>query len=255
MTATPDTKRTRTTPGRAIAIGAVVLIVAGVAFALAGGSDEESQLFTIGEDGRTTSAVDPEPVADSQSTVERGDGTARATIRSQVEPGHAYTLWWVIFNQPEACDGPCGDDDVFVDPADHFPDPEDPLAGFRLDQITAAEISAVWGGGAVADDEGRLEIDWTQREGEPPTQPGQVLLGTREAGAVVPISPVDGLTDAEAAQFLLILLDHGPAHEDADLREQQLARFIGACNPEPADPTVFPPDPGSCREVQFTVHR
>lgn len=82
-----------------------------------------------------------------------------------------------------------------------------------------------------------------------------MLLGTQEGGAIVAIGVVDGLVNATEAQFLLLILDHGPAHTDAELLEQQLGMFNGACNPEPADFRVFPPDPGSCAEVQFAIHR
>ena len=31
-----------------------------------------------------------------------------------LEPGHAVTMWWVVFNNPAACSGDeCGEDDVF----------------------------------------------------------------------------------------------------------------------------------------------
>lgn len=254
-TGTVKTDGSKRTTMVVLGLVAALLLVASAAFANASGPKDKAQIFAIGQDGRTTSADDPEPVVGSWSRLHRGDDAVHATIRSQLDGGHAYTLWWLIFNNPAACDGACGEDDLFVDPANHFPDPDDPVAGFRLDQIHAVELSAVIGGGAVANPAGRWKLDATLREGEPPVGPGRVLLGTQQGGAIVPIGVVDGLVNATQAQFLLLILDHGPAHADAELLEQQLSMFNGACNPQPADFTVFPPDPGSCAEVQFAVHR
>lgn len=241
-----------------LCLAAVLLLVAtATPLAHAGGPKDKAQIFAIGDDGLTTADPDPDPVTGSWSMLDRDGDAVHAKIRSQVDGGHAYTLWSVIFNNPAACDDPaaCGEHDIFVDPADHFPDPDDPLAGFRVGHIQDAQISLVWAGGAVANPAGRLKLDSTQREGEPPDGPLQVLLGTEDGGALVPIGAVDGLVNAAEAQFVLILLDHGPAHDDPELREQQLTMFNGACNPQPADFGVFPPDPGSCVEVQFAVHR
>ena len=41
---------------------------------------------------------------------DRVDGRIMTTV---AEAGIAYTVWWVIFNNPAGCDGDCGEDDVF----------------------------------------------------------------------------------------------------------------------------------------------
>ena len=60
-------------------------------------------------------------------------------------------------------------------------------------------------------------------------------------GALVP-GPVTGLKDAQTAEIHIVVQDHGTAHTDPDLLEQQLSGSQTACNPK-------------CVDVQFAVHK
>jgi hypothetical protein len=43
-----------------------------------------------------------------RSTLQRSERGIRAVVRTTgLERGHAYTVWAVVFNHPDACDGPC----------------------------------------------------------------------------------------------------------------------------------------------------
>jgi hypothetical protein len=43
-----------------------------------------------------------------RSTLQRNERGIRAVVRTtDLERGHAYTVWAVVFNHPDACDGPC----------------------------------------------------------------------------------------------------------------------------------------------------
>jgi hypothetical protein len=55
-------------------------------------------------------------VEGAESTLVRMKHGVYATFSAvDLEPGEAYTLWWVIFNKPENCsNGECGVDDVFL---------------------------------------------------------------------------------------------------------------------------------------------
>jgi len=51
---------------------------------------------------------------------EAGPIEGSTKLRTRARPGHAHTLWYVIFNSPENCsDAACGDDDILIDPSDH----------------------------------------------------------------------------------------------------------------------------------------
>lgn len=169
------------------------------------------------------------------SMLDRGDEAIASTIRTTATPGHAITLWYVIFNAPENCsDGMCGADDLFLDPA------AGGAGGFNAAQIGAARISVVYGGdGAVANAGGRLALDGGLAEGEVPTGANQVVIGA--GGALVPLGPVSGLEDAQAAEVHIVLQDHGLADDDPAVLASQLSSFNGGCNP-------------TCWDIQFSVH-
>lgn len=60
---------------------------------------------------------DDSVVVGARSTLVRNDAGVRMTIHtSDLESGAAYTVWWVVFNNPGACDGGCDADD-FGNPA------------------------------------------------------------------------------------------------------------------------------------------
>jgi hypothetical protein len=176
-----------------------------------------------------------EPVVGAFSMLDRGDDAVTSRIRTAATPGHALTIWYVVFNLPGSCsDGVCGEDDIFVG--------GDPAQGFDLDRIQAARVSVVYGGdGAVANPAGRVALDGGLAEGEVPTGDAQIVIGHPDDGAMVP-GPVTGLEDAQAAEVHVVLQDHGPAHEDPTLLTSQLSGFQTACNPV-------------CADVQFAVHQ
>lgn len=181
-------------------------------------------------------AVTQEQVPAAFSMLERRPAGIATKVRTRVRAGRAHTLWYVIFNAPEHCsDADCGQDDIFVDPRDH-------AAGFNVAQIAATRASLVTGdAGAVSNRAGRLKLDGGLRVGDVPAGPRRVVIGRGEDGALVPLGVVTGLEDARRAVIIAVLQDHGPAHRDAGLLQEQLTAFEGACNPQ-------------CADAQFAVH-
>ena len=173
------------------------------------------------------------PVTGAFSQLDRSEDGVATKVRTAANSGHANTLWYVIFNAPENCNGGvCGEDDIFVAPG--VP---------NEDQIQAARVSVLWSGaGAVTNPAGRLSLGGGLAEGEVPDGPNQVVIGRGDDGALVPLSPVTGLEDALGAEVHIVVQDHGPAHEDQTLRDMQLTQFMGACNPD-------------CVDIQFAVHQ
>ncbi len=138
-------------------------------------------------------------------------------------PIGAYTVWWVIFNNPAGCsDGECGENDV-------LPPNVNP----------AAEVSALWAtGGIVGPDRsghfsGRLGVG---KDGAP----GVILWG-------------DGVTNPMDAEVHLIVRYHGPTRwDDADILQSQIYSVAGACTPESSNGGGT--GDFSCYEPQATIH-
>jgi len=178
--------------------------------------------------------VTGDPVTGAFSKLGRSDDAVSSKVRTDVTPGHAITMWYVIFNAPGLCNtGGCGEDDIFVGG----------IPGqFDLAQIAAVRISVVYGGdGGVANAGGRLALDGGLAEGEVPTGSAQVVIGDPDDGAFVP-SPVTGVEDAQTAEIHIVLQDHGAAHTDPVTLEEQTSGFQAHCNPD-------------CVDVQFAVHK
>jgi hypothetical protein len=201
----------------------VLLVLPQAAFA---GSKEKQPIidFATGQE-----------VTGSFSMLDRQSDGVATKIRTQVTGGNAYTAWYVIFNNPDGCSEPCGEDDIFIG--------GDPANGFNFDGINDARISVVWAKtGGVANPAGRLALDGGLDVGEIPNGgPGiKVVIGLLSDGALVP-GPVTGL-ETTAAEIHLVIQDHGPAHSDPALLELQTTSFMGACNPD-------------CVDIQFAVHK
>ncbi|HWI05959.1 MAG TPA: hypothetical protein VNT54_00410 [Solirubrobacteraceae bacterium] len=181
-------------------------------------------------------AVSQEQVGAAFSMLGRTASGITTKVRTRVRPGRAHTLWYVIFNAPEHCsDAVCGQDDIFADPRNH-------AAGFNAAQIPATRASVVSGSaGAVSNGSGRLKLDGGLAVGEVPAGPKRVVIGRGADGALVPLGVVTGLEDAARAVIIVVLQDHGRAHRDPALLQQQLTSFEGACNPV-------------CADAQFAVH-
>lgn len=146
-----------------------------------------------------------------------------------LEPGEAYTVWWVIFNKPNNCsDGECGLDDSFVmDENGEFVLTEEGARTFNLparDVTTYSELRAT---GSIVDAD-----------------------GTAEFRAHLPVGDVTeaefgpGLLDPMKAEIHVILRSHGPIQ--AGIIHQQMNTPWGGCAED------WPRVP--CKETQFAVH-
>lgn len=142
-----------------------------------------------------------EQVTGAKSQLLRGDGEVKLHFNTKgLDPGGAYTVWIVAFNNPEGCsDGVCDGGDL---------------------GNLAADPSAFWGTGKVIDNEGGAGNFWlTVEEG---VFPGQRLFGA-------------GVLDAQETEIHWILQYHGQASDDPDDLYEQLNMFEGGCNPSCVD--------------------
>jgi hypothetical protein len=139
-------------------------------------------------------------------------------------PGHAYTVWLVVVNDPEKCDpSPCAAPQIINDPD------VDAQVTFGRD-------------GLVAKDAG------TARFGKR-FKAGPLLDGWFD---------VQGLDDPLGAEIHVVLNDHGPLIND--LRHDMTTTYRGGCTDESL-PEIFPPaafadgtpGPNTCQLYQSVI--
>lgn len=171
-----------------------------------------------------------------ESSLVRTDSGISASYRSSGVPaGQAVTLWFVIFNNPSACGGPCGAADLFFNPA----------AGG--DFLVAA--------GNVIGGSGTTNFGASLKVGD--------IRGSAFPEIGMPERSV-GLTNPRGAQVALLLHSHGPKLSGTDL-VAQLSTFTGGCQVFQGDlelpgsgladgPEDVPDAIGECSTIQASVH-
>lgn len=168
------------------------------------------------------------------STLTRTDTGMRLNLRtSGTAAKEALTVWWVVFNHPEACSAPgCGTDDIFVD--------GDPAGPLNEVQIESADIVAAYATGKVSSQSGHVTFSANLDADEP--------AGTRE----VIFGSGSTLKHVEGAEVHLVVRSHGPAV--FELVQEQIGSFAGGCEVFLAPPAV-PTAEGECGDTLFAIHR
>lgn len=147
--------------------------------------------------------ITDELVEGAWATLTRKDAGAAAILHTGgLDPGSAYTLWWVVFNHPDRCLGRhaglrCGPTDLFN------PD---------------VDASLLWAAGAVAGSTGEATFE-------------SRLAGGDNAGAFVMPGmqdPSPGLTQPHTAEIHLVVRNHGPARQEH--LEEQTTTMNGGCD-------------------------
>ena len=187
----------------------------------------------VGAGTQQTSSTDMESVkrfsdgsdTGGQSTLTRTEDMVHVTVEARLRAGNAYTLWWVVFNDPSACSAPgCGEDDIFNE------DGSLNEAGIR-----AAGIAIGHATGNLA------RADRT-------TEFGGRLMRNDASGAHQIVFPA-GLGSENVlmtasgldVEVHVVVQNHGKARKGLRLL-RQLTRFQKGCNP-------------NCKDVQFAVHQ
>lgn len=132
--------------------------------------------------------------------------------------GHAVSIWWVIFNNPDACDGDCGEADLF-EPA-----------------VNAAVMS---GGRNVVGGSGRWSFAAHLNEGE--------ITNEHPAFQDGP-----GLMKPRMAEIHIVVRSHGPKLEEH--MPEQLKTFGAGCT-DFLEAGTMPTDEGECADVQFAAFK
>jgi hypothetical protein len=155
--------------------------------------------------------------------VRRADGVSFNLRTSQLRSGHAYTVWFVVINNPAACAAsPCSGPDILLNPATDS-------------QITygAGHVAGASGNGGFAGSfhRGSLEDGW--------------LAG-------------GGLFDPTGAEIQLVINDHGTVLKG--YLPEQIQTYRAGCT-DASLPGIFPPSaradgtpgPNSCQLYQAAV--
>lgn len=140
-------------------------------------------------------------------------------------PGHTYTMWWVIFNNPEACaTTPCT----------------------MSDFMNAAEVQPVliYGAGHLVGESGKGNFSSHLKVGDD-TGSINELLGLPE---------VEGLLEDNtfSAEVHMIIRSHGPAIPG--LIDEQIRVFTGGCSVDFDPFTEIPDEEGECGDVEVSIH-
>lgn len=154
--------------------------------------------------------------------LKRVNGKIKMKLKtSNLYPGHAFTIWWVIFNNPNYCTtDTCGPTDLFV------PD---------------VQADILYAAGRVSNRNGYAVFKAKLEEGD-------------MSGTIAPLfgmTPV-GLLDANGAEVHLVVRSHGPVIPGQ--KAEQLTTYGGGCQTE-----IYPPDVpnavGECGDIQFSIHQ
>jgi hypothetical protein len=168
------------------------------------------------------------------STLERTETGISAVMQtSELSPGHAMTLWFIVFNNPGACaTSPCSIADLLTNPA------------AQGDFLLAA--GNIVGGNGRANFGGHLQVGDIRGS-------GFIEIGMPELAV--------GLLNPFGAEVHLAVHSHGPALSGQDLKAQ-ISSYLGGCQMFLGNqygiaqgPQDVPTEPGQCATIQASVYQ
>jgi len=188
---------------------------------------------TVNDITQEAEGIFPPIPQSSSSLIRTANGVSASLSTSGLVPDAAHTMWWLVFNNPEACTGGEQGTELQCLPPGDIGDP-------------AVDASVFGGAGQVSDIYGHATFSAHAFLGE---QNGLTLLRG------------PGIVDPFKAEIHLIVQDHGPAGplEDAGLLEEAL-RYPGVgCRALDTDgdgePDEFEPNNGICLgDIQGVAH-
>lgn len=204
-------------------VSAAVLLTAAIVPFAASAQDENISVSPV------YNFADNSEVEGGWSSVRYYDNGVAMTLHTAgLEPGSAYTVWWVIFNDPASCSGgACNMDDIFVVDENGVPVRDE--QGQRImapEALDNANVSIQFAAGGAVSENGKADF--------------AASLGL---GAVPGIIYGPGLLDPQTSEVHLVVRTHGPIIDE--LFDDQIVTFGGGCEPMDAAP---------CDDVQYTFH-
>ena len=163
--------------------------------------------------------------AEGKSILTRTDTMITSTVEAaNLTAGNAYTIWFVVFNNPEGCSDECGEDDIFTG---------DEL---NVEGVMNAQIGVGNATANIGKADGTAEFGAVLRSGDYAATGHQLLFPAGLDGNELLL---DGNT--MGAEVHIIVQDHGQARGGPQLLNQ-LTYVETGCTPY-------------CEDIQFSVHR
>jgi hypothetical protein len=156
--------------------------------------------------------------------VRRPDGVSFSIRTEQLRPHHAYTLWFVVINNPSSCAAtPCSGPDIVLNPA--------------------TDSQVTYGTGHISGSSGAAGF-----------------AGSFQAGPIEGWLPDGGLFDPLTAEIQLVLNDHGT--KLTGYMPEMISTYRAGCT-DASIPPIFPasaradgtPGPNACQLYQVAVFR
>jgi len=178
-------------------------------------------------------------VAEDGATLLRTHNNVRMTIKTtDLDPHDTYTIWWVVFNNPEACESPtaisgCSEPDLFN---------------------PAVNASMLYAAGNVVGGNGKGNFAGSLREGDiSGCQAPWDDFDLSELGVSGLEGEIDlcgnGLEDTQAAEIHLVVRTHGP--KIPGQVNGQINTFAVGCTAESSFGAAD--GPNECEDQQFAI--
>lgn len=143
------------------------------------------------------------PLGKSFATLKRSDNYLQFNIHTKGLPQGAYTVWWVIFNEP----GDCG-----------LPNPAGGVCGGGAPDLFIPSTSVLWATGGVVQANGVGNFS------------DRLYVGEQRDETVFPLGgSASPLYNPQGAEVHLIIKYHGLASSDPDVLHAQTHTFVGNC--------------------------
>jgi hypothetical protein len=196
----------------------------------AGCCDDDIKPAVFCESDLLTGIPDAVQVVGTTQLTRNTDGLQLTLDVDGLIPGHAYSVWWVVWNNPEFCDGACDDPDVGSEDV---------------------KVEVLYAAGSVAGGT-KGNFGATLKEDD--------VTGSIN-GEFFNLPNNGGLLDAMKAEIHVVLRSHGPAIPGQV--DQQISTYAGGCNP--SDPnyngghgfipffTTTPESEGECSSLFVSV--
>jgi hypothetical protein len=171
------------------------------------------------EKSKAYSLIDSSKIKQSSAELQRKDTGVCLTVDTKLEKG-AYTGWWFIFNNPDACETPRGIGHARCSSTDI----QNPMVG----------ATVMWAAPIIVGDDKKSHTS-------------TCIENFELTHFVGPDGERKGLTDPKNAEIHVDIRYHGPAvYSDAQLFGSQLTSFNGGC--ETNTQSGF-----KCTEVQTVI--
>ncbi len=162
------------------------------------------------------------------STLHRNSSGITVNFKATgLTPGYAYTIWWVIWNNPENCTTPGACTDI----------------DFGIADAVQVEVMGATGHVVGNSGKGNFSAHLNENDDSSTVNP---LFGLPGYG---------GLLDAQKAEVHLVLRSHGPAIPG--MVNEQISSYEGGCDDPFAIPpfTEIPDEVGECGDIYASIHQ